>query len=178
MPTFCVLFISRREPHVLFSSAPDPTGVCMTAQQSVCLSEHVCLCVCVCARAMKYVYTRVEKKKKKKKSHGAVISHSQRTNSSHMCCVIQVSTHRATIAARFLKHQHNVCPSRGVTEPGQGIPPWGVTEEEGGGWGFSVLLVQNQEVFSMKAAEPWGEVSPPLLLHFTFHASLNTSVLA
>lgn len=63
MPTFCVLFISRREPHVLFSSAPDPTGVCMTAQQSVCLSEHVCLCV----RALRNTCIREWRRRKKKK---------------------------------------------------------------------------------------------------------------
>lgn len=34
----------------------------MTAQQSVCLSEHVCLCVCVCARYEIRVYESGEEK--------------------------------------------------------------------------------------------------------------------
>lgn len=61
--------------------------------EALCVWTRVLVCT-----YYENVYMRVEKK-----SHGAVMSHSQRSNSSHMCCVIQVSAHWATIAACFLK---------------------------------------------------------------------------
>lgn len=89
-PTVFVLFISR--PHALFSSPPDPTRDCMTAQRALCLCVCVWTRVLVCTRRMKCVH------ESGKQSHmEPVMSHSP--NSSLMFCVIQLSAHWAPSAA-------------------------------------------------------------------------------
>lgn len=95
--------VTSGESHVLFSSPPDPTSRSDTTAVCVCVCvfEHVCLCV----NSRKCVQGS-------EKSHMKPLCHTV-TQFIPYVLVIKFSTLVATVAACFLKHQHNACPSRG-----------------------------------------------------------------
>ena len=135
----CIVHIQvdSGEPHALFSSPPDPTSVCM------CVSTRVLVCTWY-----ENVYSIWERGKK---SHGAVMSHSSSLNSSHMCCVIQVSAHWAR--SRLFKNTSTMCI-------GHVMKLSSVRGHHPREWRRGDLSSEPGSV-SMKAAGPWGKFLQP-----------------
>ena len=124
-PSVCVLLVCRSpvesrmlcsDHHLIPQESVWKHSKALRVCVCVCVSKHVCLCVhCI-------MCIWVEK------SHIGPLCHCSQTQFVPYVPCYSVSTHSAPRTACSLKHQHNVSPSRGETEPRQGIPPQGMMQ--------------------------------------------------